>query len=81
MGRTNLKSITMAGTCFVIALLLRGGALLFREAAEEVSIGTDWASQACTMSPTFCHHPEYLAYAGGVMLVIAIGVKLGSLAN
>jgi hypothetical protein len=26
----------------------------------------------------FCHHPEYLAYAGGVMLVLAIGFKLGS---
>jgi hypothetical protein len=33
------------------------------------------------MSKTFCQHPEYLAYAGGVMLVIAIGAKLGSLAN
>jgi hypothetical protein len=33
------------------------------------------------MSSTFCHNPEYLAYAGGVMLVIAIGAKLGSLAN
>ncbi len=33
------------------------------------------------MSTMFCHHPEYLAYAGGVMLVIALGAKLGSLAN
>jgi hypothetical protein len=29
----------------------------------------------------FCHHPEYLAYAGGVLLVLAIGIKLGSLAR
>jgi hypothetical protein len=26
----------------------------------------------------FCHHPEYLAYAGGVMLILAIGFKIGS---
>jgi hypothetical protein len=29
----------------------------------------------------FCHDPQYLAYAGGVLLVIAVGFKLGSLAN
>jgi hypothetical protein len=40
-----------------------------------------WADQVCSLSSTFCHNPEYLAYAGGVMLVIAIGAKLGSLAN
>jgi hypothetical protein len=74
-------NLTMAGICFLIALLLGGAALLFRQAAEEIAIGTDWASQACSLSPTFCHNPEYLAYAGGVMLVIAIGAKLGSLAN
>ena len=71
----------MAGICFVIAILLGGAALLFRQAAEEISIGTDWAGQVCSLSSTFCHNPEYLAYAGGVMLVIAIGAKLGSLAN
>jgi hypothetical protein len=27
------------------------------------------------------HNPEYLAYAGGLMLVIALGAKLASLAN
>jgi hypothetical protein len=26
-------------------------------------------------------HPEYLAYAGGVLLVIAVGFKLGSIAR
>ena len=71
----------MSGICFLIAILLGGAALLFRHAAEEISIGTDWAGQVCSLSSTFCHNPEYLAYAGGVMLVIAIGVKLGSLAN
>ena len=71
----------MAGICFLIAIMLGGAALLFRQAAEEISIGTQWASDVCSMSSTFCHHPEYLAYAGGVMLVIAIGAKLGSLAN
>jgi hypothetical protein len=29
----------------------------------------------------FCHHPEYLAYAGLGLMVVAIGTKLGSLAN
>jgi hypothetical protein len=71
----------MAGICFLIAILLGGAALLFRQAAEEISIWTQWASDVCSMSSTFCHNPEYLAYAGGVMLVIAIGAKLGSLAN
>jgi hypothetical protein len=71
----------MAGIFFVIAILLGGAALLFRNAAQEISIGTQWASDTCSLSSTFCHNPEYLAYAGGVMLVIAIGAKLGSLAN
>jgi hypothetical protein len=71
----------MAGIFFVIALLLGGAALLFHEAAGQISIGTQWASDVCSMSSTFCHNPEYLAYAGGVMLVIALGTKLGSLAN
>jgi hypothetical protein len=71
----------MAGICFLIALLLGGAGFLFWQAADQISIGTDWASQVCSLSQTFCHNPEYLAYAGGVMLVIAIGAKLGSLAN
>ena len=71
----------MAGILFVLAILLGGAALLFRQAAEEISIGTDWANQVCSLSSTFCHNPEYLAYAGGVVMVIAIGAKLGSLAN
>ena len=71
----------MAGISFILALVLGGAALLFRQAAAEVSIGTPWASDLCSSTPLFCHHPEYLLYAGGVLLVIAIGAKLGSLAN
>jgi len=71
----------MAGISFLLALLLGGAAFLFRQAAGEISVGTEWASDVCSTSQMFCHHPEYLAYAGGVMLVIAIGAKLGSLAS
>jgi hypothetical protein len=71
----------MAGIAFLIALLLGGAAFLFKQAAGEISVGTQWASDVCSTSPMFCHHPEYLAYAGGVMLVIAIDAKLGSIAN
>jgi hypothetical protein len=71
----------MAGIFFIIALLLGGAALLFRQAAAQISVGTSWAGDVCSTSQLFCHHPEYLAYAGGVLLVVAIGAKLGSLAN
>jgi len=71
----------MAGISFLIALLLGGAALLFKQAAEEIAVGTSWAGDVCSSSQMFCHHPEYLAFAGGVMLIVAIGVKLGSLAN
>jgi hypothetical protein len=71
----------MAGITFLLALLLGGAAFLFKQAAAQISIGTSWASDVCSMSPMFCHHPEYLAYAGGVLLIVAIGAKLGSLAN
>jgi hypothetical protein len=71
----------MSGISFLLALLLGGAAFLFRQAAGEISVGTEWASDVCSTSQMFCHHPEYLAYAGGVMLVIAIGAKLGSLAS
>ncbi len=71
----------MAEIAFLIALLLGGAAFLFQQAAGQLSVGTPWASDACSMSKMFCHNPECLAYAGGVMLVIAISAKLGSLAN
>jgi len=71
----------MAGLFFLLAILLGGAAVVFRQAAQEISLGTSWAVQVCSTSKMFCHNPEYLAYAGGVMLIIAIGIKLGSLAN
>ena len=64
-----------------MALLLGGAAFLFKQAAAGISVGTPWAGDVCSTSHLFCHHPEYLAYAGGVMLIVAIGAKLGSLAN
>jgi hypothetical protein len=71
----------MAGILFLLGLLLGGAALVFKQAADQISVGTSWAVDVCSTSHLFCHHPEYLAYAGGVMLVVAIGAKLGSLAN
>jgi hypothetical protein len=71
----------MAGISFMLALLFGGAALLFKQAADEVFVGTPWASDVCSTSHLFCHHPEYLAYAGGVLLILAIGSKIGSLAN
>jgi len=40
-----------------------------------------WASDVCSTSHLFCQHPEYLAYAGGMLLIIAVGAKIGSIAN
>jgi hypothetical protein len=71
----------MAGLLFLLGLRLGGAALVFKQAADQISVGTSWAVDVCSTSHLFCHHPEYLAYAGGVMLVAAIGAKLGSLAN
>jgi hypothetical protein len=71
----------MAGLCFLIAVVSGGAALLFRQVAEEVRIGTDWAAQICSTSTMFCYNPEYLAYAGGVVQIVAIGAKLSSLAS
>jgi hypothetical protein len=71
----------MAGISFLMAVLLGGAAFLFKQAAGEISVGTDWAGSVCSSSQLFCHHPEYLAYAGGVMLIVAIGAKLGSIAH
>jgi hypothetical protein len=71
----------MAGLCFLLALLLGGAVFVFRQAAPEIPLGTSWAVQVCSTSKMFCHDPQYLAYAGGVFLIIAICFKLGSLAN
>jgi hypothetical protein len=71
----------MAGISFLMAVLLGGAAFLFQQAAAEISVGTFWADDVCPTSQMFFHHPEYLAYAGAAMLIVAIGAKLGSLAN
>ena len=71
----------MAGLLFLIALLLGGAALLFNAAAAQVAVGTPWAGDVCSMSHMFCHNPEYLAYAAGAALVVAVGFKLGGMAS
>jgi len=71
----------MAGFLFLIAIVLGGAALLFRHAAEEIRMGTSWAVDVCSTSTMFCHDPQYLAYAGVAVLIIACGFKLGSLAS
>jgi hypothetical protein len=71
----------MAAIFFLMTVLLGGAAFLFWEAADQISIGTSWAGDVCSTSQTFCHHPEYLAYAAGAVLIVAIGAKLGSLAH
>jgi hypothetical protein len=71
----------MAGITFLMALLLGGAAFLYKQAADQISVGTSWAADVCSTSHLFCHRPEYLAYAAGVLLIVAIGAKLGSLAN
>ena len=71
----------MAGMFFSACDFARRGGVLFYQAAAEIPVGTDWAAQVCSTSQMFCHHPEYLAYAGGALLIVAIGVKLGSIAN
>jgi hypothetical protein len=49
--------IGMAGI-FFLAVLLGGAALLFRNAAGEISVGTGWTSDVCSTSQMFRHHPE-----------------------
>jgi hypothetical protein len=71
----------MAGICILMAIMLGGAAFLFRGAAAEISVGTPWAADVCSTSQMFCHHPEYLAYAAGALMIAAIGAKLGALAR
>jgi hypothetical protein len=71
----------MAGISFLLALLLGGAAFLFKQAADEISVGTAWAGDVCSTSQMFCHHPEYLAYTAGIMLVLAIIAKLISVVS
>jgi hypothetical protein len=76
----------MAEISFLLAVLFGGTAFLFKEAASQISIGTSsietsWAGEVCSTSQMLCHHPEYLAYAGFALMVVAIGTKLGNLAH
>jgi hypothetical protein len=67
----------MAAILFAGAVLLGAASLVFYEAAGQVYMGTSWATDVCSASKMFCGHPEYLAYAAGVALVLALGVKIG----
>ena len=71
----------MAAIIFLLAILTGGTAFLFKEAAAQISVGTSWAGEVCSTSQMFCHHPEYLAYAGFGLMTVAIGTKLGNLAR
>ena len=71
----------MAEFLFLMAVLLGGTAFLFKEAASQISVATGWAGEVCSSSQMFCHHPEYLAYGGFGLMVVAIGAKLHSLAH
>ncbi|ABD88930.1 hypothetical protein [Rhodopseudomonas palustris] len=67
----------MAALLFFIALALGGAAMLFRYAHAEVRYGTSWAVDVCSASNLFCGHSDYLAYAAGGILVLAVGAGLG----
>ena len=71
----------MAVIIFLLAILLGGTAFLFKEAVSQISIGAPWAGEVCSTSQMFCHHPEYIAYAGFGLMVLAIGTKLRNLAH
>ena len=66
----------MPALMVLAALLLGAAALLFKEAHDQVFSGVAWASDVCSASKMFCGHPEYLAYAAGVALVLALAAKL-----
>src|ERR1700686_2903429 len=72
------EDIAMPAFFFFLAWGPGYSAVLFWEADQQISSGTAWASEVCSTSQMFCHHPEYLAYAGGVMLILAIGFKFAS---
>jgi hypothetical protein len=71
----------MAVISFLLAILLGGTAFLFKQAASQVSAGTTWAGEVCSASQTFCHHPEYLAYAGFGLMTVAIATRIGELSR
>jgi hypothetical protein len=69
----------MAALLFLAALVLGGGFVVFKEAADLIPGGTaPWAYDVCGAAPMFCSHPDYLMVAAGIALVLAIGAKLGA---
>jgi hypothetical protein len=70
----------MAAISFLLSVMLGTTAFLFREAAQGY-LSASWAGEVCSSAQVFCRHPEYLAYGGEVLLVIAIGTKIFSLAD
>jgi hypothetical protein len=70
----------MAAISFLLAISFGGAAFLFK-GASQIFVGTSWAGEVCSTSQMFCHHPEYLAYAGFGLMVVAIVTKLGNLAR
>ena len=71
----------MAVITFLLAILLDVTAFLFMAAKSHASTGTPWAGEVCSTSQMFCHHPEYIAYAGFALMTVAIGTKLGNLSR
>jgi hypothetical protein len=61
----------------LVALALGAAALVFYNAHGQLYYGTQWAVDVCSTSKLFCGHSEYLAYAAGASLVLAIGFGLG----
>ena len=78
MPKVTKRGLTVAGILFLFALLLGRAGVLFYNAHDLVSIGTPWASDACSVSKMFCSHPHYLFYGAAGAMVLAIGLKIGS---
>jgi hypothetical protein len=66
----------LAGILFFLAMILGGAALLYKLAAENISVGAQWAHNVCWTSHLLCQHPQYLAYVGGTLLAVAAGLVL-----
>jgi hypothetical protein len=67
----------MSALFTLAALALGAGSVLFYNAHGQLYYGKQWAVDVCSTSQLFCGHSEYLAYAAGVSLVLAIGFGLG----
>jgi hypothetical protein len=67
----------MAGLLILAAVVTGAACAVFYGAHQQVYFGTQWAVNVCTTSPMFCGHAEYLAYAAGACLTLALGVLVG----